>query len=80
MTVDIVAESGLPLDWVVQISMVCLHTRFRAFPPQHLAQHRPQPSHVQLFCATVAQSFILRALSPLLVSSIANELWRVLSR
>jgi hypothetical protein len=46
--------------WVVSISVLSLHTRFRAFPPQRLAQHLLAPSPMHHICATVASTFILR--------------------
>jgi hypothetical protein len=60
-----VAESGLPsCPWVVRISVVSLHTRFRAFPPQRPAQHRLPPSPMHYIRATVASTFILRRCAP----------------
>jgi hypothetical protein len=55
---------NIACPWVVRISVVCLHTRFRTFPPQRLAQHLLPPSPMHYICATVASSFILRHCPP----------------
>jgi hypothetical protein len=50
--------------WVVRISVVSLHTRFRAFPPQRSAQRLLPPSSRHYICATVAPAFIMRRCAP----------------
>jgi hypothetical protein len=50
--------------WVVRISLVSLHTRFRAFSPQRPDQHLLPPSPMCYICATVASTFILRRCAP----------------
>jgi hypothetical protein len=53
--------------WVVRVSVVSLHTRCRAFPPQHLAQHLLPPSPMHYNCATVTSAFILRRCAPVTI-------------
>jgi hypothetical protein len=53
--------------WVVRLSVVSLHTRFRAFTPQRPAQHLLPQSPMRYICATVASAFILRHCAPVTI-------------
>jgi hypothetical protein len=61
--------------WVMRISVVSLHTRFRAFPLERLAQHLP-PSVAYALYLRVASTFILRCCAPVtLFVSLARRLF-----